>query len=141
MPGFQFLRENVIAFGRTSHLSHRDLRILLAMRSARLIAAAIVLGAVFQPAAVAITINIEYSTDFGGDESPSWDANGAILIAHFQAAKQIWEALLPGSGDITFDFQWDDDLGATTNGQYTPGLDEFIEINPLQELVRGSDAE
>ena len=120
MPGFRFLRETVIAFGWASPLSHRDLRILLAMRSARLLAAAIVLCAVFQPAAVAITINIEYSTDFDGDESPAWDANGAILIAHFQAAKQIWEALLPGEGEISFDFQWDDDLGATTFGRYTP---------------------
>ncbi len=84
----------------------------------------------FPPVAQAITINIEYSTDFDGEENPTWDENGAILIAHFQAAKLIWEALLPGPGEISFDFQWDDDLGATTFGQYTPGLDEYIEINP-----------
>jgi autotransporter-associated beta strand protein len=134
MPGFRFLRERVIALARASQICHRDLRILLAMRSARLIAAAIVLGAVFQPAAVAITINMEY-TDEGDpvphDENPSWDPAGVILKAHFQAAKQIWEALLPGEGEYSFDFHWDDDLGATTFGQYTPGIDEFIEINPL----------
>lgn len=94
--------------------------------------AASAFDAVRQPAAVAITINIEYSTDFGGEENPTWDENGLILISHFQAAKQIWESLLPGEGEISFDFQWDDDLGADTNGQYTPGLDEYIEINPLQ---------
>ncbi|MDZ4818198.1 MAG: hypothetical protein SGJ20_04410, partial [Planctomycetota bacterium] len=105
MPGVRVLRETVIALGWASHLSHRDLRIFLAMRSARLIAAAIVLGAVFQPTAVAITISMEYSTDFGGNESPTWDPNGAILTAHFQAAKQIWESLLPGPGNYQFDFQ------------------------------------
>ncbi len=80
-------------------------------------------------AAQAITINIEYSTDFGGEENPTWDENGFILIAHFQAAKQIWEALLPGPGEVTFDFQWDDDIPGL--GLYTPNpLDEYIEINP-----------
>src|SRR5699024_1286930 len=54
MPGFRFLRETVIGLGWASSLSHRDLRILLAMRSASLIAAAILLGAGIQPAAVAI---------------------------------------------------------------------------------------
>ena len=132
MPGFRFLRESVIAFGWASHLSHRDLRILLAMRSVRLLAAAIVLGALFQPAAVAITINMSYSTDFGGDESPPWDANGAILKAHFQAAKQIWEALLPGPGSYEFDFQWDNDIGKDALGLTTDlgPIDVFIEINP-----------
>ena len=73
--------------------------------------------------AAAIDINIEYSTDFGGDESPSWDSSGLILKAHFQRAKQIWEALLPGPGDYQFDFQWDNDidgLGLTTDSQSTP---------------------
>jgi hypothetical protein len=82
------------------------------MHSARLIAAAIVLSAVFQPAAVAITINMEY-TDEGDptphEENPSWDPDGTILKAHFNAAKSIWESLLPGEAEITFDFHWDDD--------------------------------
>ena len=79
MPGFQFLRENVIAFGRTSHLSHRDLPNLLAMRSARFLAAAIMLCALFQPAAVAITINMSYFNEgdpVPHDENPLWDPAG-----------------------------------------------------------------
>ncbi len=59
--------------------------------------------------ASAIDFSIEYSTDTGGDESPSWDSNGAILKAHFYAAVDIWERLLPSPGSYTFDFQWDDD--------------------------------
>lgn len=77
----------------------------------------------------AITINIEYSTDTTGEENPSWDENGLFLIGHFQAAKQIWESLLPGPGEISFDFQWDDDidgLGLTTKN----GIDDYIEIHP-----------
>ncbi len=85
--------------------------------------------------AVAITINIEYSDE--GDtpphpENPSWDPSGLILKAHFQAAKQIWETLLPDAGVYEFDFQWDDDIGDDTLGLATDlgVLDVFIEINP-----------
>lgn len=82
------------------------------------------------PPARAITITMSYSTDFTGDESPSWDPNGTILKQHFAVAKQIWEALLPGPGSYEFDFQWDDDisgLGLTTDLQ---PVDTWIEINP-----------
>lgn len=81
----------------------------------------------------AVTINIEY-TDEGNSvphpENPSWDPDGTILKAHFQEAKQIWEALLPGEGEIDFDFHWDDDLGAGVFGMYSSGLDDYVEINP-----------
>ena len=115
MPGFRFLRETVIALGWASHLSHRDLRILLAMRSARLLAAAIVLGAVFQPAAVAITINMTYFNE--GDRCRTTKIRhgirtASILKSHFQAAKVIWETLLPGGGSYDFDFEWDNDIDA-----------------------------
>src|SRR3954447_23217519 len=140
MPGFRFLRETVIALGWASHLCHRDLRIFLAMRSARLVAVAIVLCAVFQPASVAITINMEYTNEgdpVPHDENPSWDPDGTILKAHFQAAKTIWESLLPGPGTYELVFEWDDDIGATTLGLTTPGpnlqtLKNLVEINPIQ---------
>src|SRR4051794_17446766 len=109
MSGFQFLRETAITSGWASSLNHRELRILLAMRSARLIAVAIVLVAVFQPAAVAITINMEYYNEgdpVPHDENPMWDPDGTILKAHFQAAKTIWESLLPGSGSYDLTFEW-----------------------------------
>lgn len=79
-----------------------------------------------------ITINMEY-TDEGDTpphpENPSWDPDGTILKNHFNAAKAIWESLLPGGGEYTFDFHWDDDipgLGLATQS----GVDDFIEINP-----------
>jgi autotransporter-associated beta strand protein len=82
----------------------------------------------------AITINMEY-TDEGEpvphDENPAWDPDGTILKAHFQRAKQIWEALLPGPEEYSFDFHWDDDIGETTLGLTTDlGIDTFVEINP-----------
>lgn len=140
MSGFRFLGETVVALGRACRLSHRDLRILLVMRSARFVAAAIVLCAVFQPAAVAITINMEYYNEgdpVPHDENPSWDPDGTILKAHFQAAKSIWESLLPGSGSYDLTFEWDDDIGSTTLGLTTPGpnpqtLHNLVEINPTQ---------
>src|SRR5262245_32787186 len=155
MPGFRFLHETVIALACASHLSHRDLRILLAMRSASLIAAAIVLFAVFQPPAVAITINMEYYNEgdpVPHDENPMWDPDGTILKAHFQAAKSIWESLLPGSGDVSFVFEWDDDindppgtLGRTTPGPNTQSLHDLIEIYPnatwFVDPTPGSDEE
>ena len=84
----------------------------------------------------AITINMTY-TDEGSPlphpENPSWDPDGTILKAHFQAAKAIWESLLPGPGSYEFDFHWDDDIGATTLGLTTDNaFDTFIEINPIQ---------
>jgi len=139
-PGFRFLRETLIALGWATHLSQHDLRILVAVRSSRLPAAAILLCAVFQPAAVAITINMDYFNEgdpVPHDENPSWDPDGTILKAHFQVAKAIWESLLPGSGTYDLDFEWDDDIGATTLGLTTPGpnlqtLNNLVEINPIQ---------
>ena len=63
-----------------------------------------------QRQASAINISVVYSTDTFGDESPSWDPNGAILTAHFNAAVDIWEELIPSPGNYEFDFQWDDDI-------------------------------
>src|SRR5262249_40126149 len=122
MPGFRFLGGWVIASGWASPLNHCELRNLLGMRSARIIAAATVLCVVFQPAAVAITINMTYFNEgdpVPHDENPSWDPDGTILKAHFQAAKSIWESLLPGPGNYDITFEWDDDisgLGLTTPG-------------------------
>lgn len=155
MPGFRFLRETVVALGWASHLNHHDLGIFLAMRSTSLLAAAIVLCAVFQPAAVAITINMEYYNEgdpVPHDENPMWDPDGTILKAHFQAAKSIWESLLPGSGDVSFTFEWDDDindppgtLGRTTPGPNTQTLNDLIEIYPnatwFVDPTPGSDEE
>src|SRR5215212_3363394 len=101
MAGFRLLRETVIALEWASRLNHRDFRIALGMGSARFIAAAIVLGAVFQSAAVAITINMSYFNEgdpVPHDENTMWDPAGTILKSHFQTAKAIWENLLPGSG-------------------------------------------
>jgi len=92
--------------------------------------------------AEAITIDISY-TDEGSPtphpENPSWDPAGTILKAHFAQAKQIWEQLLPGPGNLEFDFHWDDDIDSDPDdGKLTLGLttdagpfDLFIEINPL----------
>ena len=100
------------------------------LSSSALIAIGVVVAQ--SPHAHAITISMEY-TDEGDpvphDENPVWDPAGVILKAHFQTAKTIWESLLPGPGEISFDFHWDDDIGDSL-GQYTPGIDEFIEINP-----------
>ena len=81
--------------------------------------------------ASAINISIEYSTDFTGDESPTWDSDGSILKAHFNAAVDIWERLLPSPGSYTFDFQWDDDIPGLGLATDEPA-DTYIEINPLQ---------
>lgn len=92
---------------------------------------ALLIATAMHPRAHAITINIEYTTDTGGEENPNWDENGAILIAHFQAAKAIWEALLPGGGEYTFDFQWDDDLDPGELARTTENAaDLFIEFTP-----------
>jgi len=97
-----------------------------------LVLATLLFTAATQRQASAITITTVYSTDFGGDESPSWDSNGAILKAHFNVAVDIWERLITSSGSYEFDFQWDDDiagLGLTTD---IAGIDTFIELNPNQ---------
>ena len=81
----------------------------------------------------AINISTVYSTDFTGDEAPSWDSNGAILTAHFNAAVDIWERLITSPENYQFDFQWDDDitgLGLTTDLQ---PIDTWIEINPTRQ--------
>ncbi|MEX2168641.1 MAG: autotransporter-associated beta strand repeat-containing protein [Pirellulales bacterium] len=92
---------------------------------------ALLFAAATQRHADAITINMEY-TDEGDepphDENPSWDPSGVHLKAHFQAAKQIWERLLPGDEDYTFDFHWDNDIDGL--GLATEGIDTYIEINP-----------
>src|SRR5262245_16354275 len=81
-------------------------------------------------ASLAITISIEPSPE---DENPSWDPTGSILAAHFQAAVNIWESLLPGPGDFSFDFHWEDDLDVNTLAQTSGGIigeiDKFIEVN------------
>ena len=61
----------------------------------------------------AITISIEHTPE---NENPSWDPNGSILTTHFQAAVAMWQSLLPGPGDYSFDFHWDDDLDANQLG-------------------------
>ncbi len=88
------------------------------------------LTGLFVAPALAINIEIEYSTDFGGDEAPSWDPNGDILKAHFAAGVEIWERLLPGDGDFEFDFQWDDDISGLGLATDIGFIDQFIEINP-----------
>jgi autotransporter-associated beta strand protein len=95
-----------------------------------------------QPLAHAITINMEY-TDEGDpvphDENPAWDPDGTILKAHFNAAKAIWESLLPGEGEYTFDFHWDDDIDDPDTPEITLGLtsenfgDLFVELNSLAD--------
>ena len=84
-----------------------------------------------QAPANAITIHIEY-TDEGDDpphdENPSWDPSGLILKAHFQRAKQIWEGLLLGPEEYSFDFHWDNDIDGL--GLTTDGIDTYVEINP-----------
>ena len=96
---------------------------------------ALLLAAVMSPQAHAITLNMAYFNEgdpVPHDENPSWDPAGVILKAHFQAAKTIWESLLPGGGSYDFEFEWDDDIGATNLGLTTdtPSADTFIEINP-----------
>ena len=94
---------------------------------------ALLLAAVMPPQAHAITLNMTYFNEgdpVPHDENPSWDPAGVILKAHFQAAKTIWESLLPGGGSYDFEFEWDNDisgLGLTTD---PVGGDPFIEINP-----------
>nr|MBA3482859.1 hypothetical protein [Pirellulales bacterium] len=95
---------------------------------------ALLSGAAPQRPAHAITIDMEY-TDEGDTEphpeNPTWDPAGVILKAHFQAAKTIWESLLPGGGTYSFDYHWDDDIGENTLGLATDTpLDTYIEINP-----------
>ena len=84
-----------------------------------------------QRQAHAITIDMEY-TDEGDtpphDENPSWDPSGFILKVHFQRAKQIWEGLLLGPEEYSFDFHWDNDIDGL--GLTTDGIDTYIEINP-----------
>ncbi len=81
----------------------------------------------------AITINMVY-TDEGDPlphpENPAWDPGGSILKQHFQAAKSIWETLLPGPGNYEFDFHWDDDISGLGLTTLAEPFDTFIEINP-----------
>ena len=54
-----------------------------------------------------------------------------LLKLHFEAAKVIWENLLPGSGSYDLDFEWDDDidpLGLTSPDLFNPG-GWIIEMN------------
>src|SRR3990172_1955633 len=102
-------------------------------RAVRFVAlGAILLATVTQPQAHAITLNMTYFNEgdpVPHDENPSGDPAGIILKAHFQAAKTIWESLLPGGGVYDFDFEWDNDIPGL--GLYTP-VGDFIEINPNQ---------
>lgn len=106
-------------------------------RSHRLFAVGVLLfGAGAGTYTNAITINMHYFNDgdpVPHDENPSWDPDGTILKNHFQAAKAIWEYLLPGGGSYDIDFEWDDDisgLGLTTPGPNLQTLDTLVEINP-----------
>jgi hypothetical protein len=86
------------------------------------------------PSAIwAIDIQIQNTTDFDGEEDPTWDEGAAVLMLHAEAAAQIWEALFPFSNH-TFQvwIEWDDDIGG--NGKWFPTLDplntwNLIEIN------------
>lgn len=89
----------------------------------------LLIGAVQRPLS-AITIDAVYSTDFGGDESPSWDPDGSKLQSHFKRAVQIWERLLPSEGEFEFDFQWDNDLDIAGRASDFGFIDQFIQINP-----------
>jgi len=91
---------------------------------------------IFPGIADAITITMEY-TDEGDTpphpENPDWDPDGTILKDHFNAAKAIWEALIPGGGEYMFDFHWDDNLDPGQLAQTTDSAaDTFIEVNPNQ---------
>ncbi|MEX2307462.1 MAG: autotransporter-associated beta strand repeat-containing protein [Pirellulales bacterium] len=110
-------------------------------RSAWIVAlGAILLATVTQPPAHAITLNMTYFNEgdpVPHDENPTWDPDGTILKAHFQAAKAIWEYLLPGGGSYDFEFEWDDNidgLGLTT-GSITGA---FIEIHPSPVTSNGT---
>jgi hypothetical protein len=92
------------------------------------------LAAMTHPQVHAITLNMTYFNEgdpVPHDENPIWDPDGAILKSHFQAAKTIWENLLPGGGSYDLEFEWDDDidpLGLTSPDSQNPG-DFFIEMN------------
>jgi autotransporter-associated beta strand protein/T5SS/PEP-CTERM-associated repeat protein len=82
------------------------------------------------PNARAITINLTYFNEgdpVPHDENPAWDPDGTYLKAHFQAAKAIWEYLLPGGGEYDLEFEWDNDIDGL--GLFTP-VANFIEISP-----------
>ncbi len=104
----------------------------------RILIAALALALLAVPAH-AITINMTYFNEgdpVPHDENPPWDPDGTILKAHFQAAKAIWEYLLPGGGSYDFEFEWDNDisgLGLTT-GAITGA---FIEIHPSPVATTG----
>jgi hypothetical protein len=66
---------------------------------------------------------MEYNDE---DENPAWDSDGTILKRHFERAKQIWEALLPGEGEFSLDFEWDEDIP----GLGLTSLFDTIEIKP-----------
>ena len=86
-------------------------------------------AAAMQPRVHAITLNMTYFNEgdpIPHDENPSWDPDGSILKSHFQAAKAIWESLLPGGGSYDFDFEWDDDLDAGELGLTSPGPTENL---------------
>ena len=99
------------------------------LRIACLVSVATLLLTLAPPLAHAITISIEHTPE---DENPSWDPDGSILTAHFQAAVAIWEDLLPGPMNFEFDYHWDNDIDGL--GMATPlGIDDFIEINSTRE--------
>ena len=84
-------------------------------------------------ALVAIDIRIQNTTDFDGEENPTWDEDAAVLMAHAEAAARIWEALLPNNHTFEVWIEWDDDIGATTRGLWSPFTADpvwnLIEIN------------
>ena len=104
---------------------------------------AILRASTVPPRVHAITINMTYSNEgdpVPHDENPTWDPDGSILKNHFQAAKTIWETLLPGPGSYDFDFQWDDDLDSNELGLTTPlgPLGTTIELNSTKNWFADS---
>jgi hypothetical protein len=78
----------------------------------------------------AIDIRIQNTTDFDGEENPSWDEDAAILMAHAESAARIWESLLPANHTFEVWIEWDDDIGGL--GRWFPTLDptwNIIELN------------
>ncbi|MFO0915873.1 MAG: autotransporter-associated beta strand repeat-containing protein [Pirellulales bacterium] len=125
--------------GRQSFLK-RFRRRRVGARGAIWPAAAVLIAVGLAPSpevARAVTLEMEYSDEgspLPHPENPAWDPDGRILKAHFEAAKKIWETLLPGPKVYTFDFQWDDDIGSDVLGLTTDSaIDTFIEINPKHD--------
>jgi hypothetical protein len=81
-----------------------------------------------------ITIFLDNTND-DEQEWPAWDPGGNILEAHFNAARDIWESVLPSGvnppATYSIEFHWDDDIsGLALTTDFGPCCDILIEINP-----------